>query len=406
MSGLTLTVSDLETYVNERLESDPFLSEVWIEGEVAELHVRGRHAYIQLADRDAILRSIVFDWAEQRLEKVLRPGERVRVRGDVRIFQKNSSLSLRIREAEPVGEGELRARLEELKRKLTEEGCFAPERKRPLPPVPRHIAIVTSAEGAALRDILKVSESRNPTIRRTVYASQVQGEKAPSSIVRALAAASADADVDVIILARGGGSAQDLACFNDERVVHAIVRASHPVVSAVGHETDWTLSDFAADHRAATPSAAAELVVPESAALAERIRQLIASIQARMYQRLREERSRVERELLLLRSQGVGARLAAARSEVKTLYGACRSRIMNLLAELRGELSTQSQRLEALNPSSILAGGYAVVLRDGHRQYNAAQISAGDELELVFTDGSISVKVTSVVSNMTLEGLG
>lgn len=391
MSELSITVSQLNGYVNTRLQNDAFLSLVWIEGEVGQIGTRRNTAYITLQDADASVSCLAFRFSGSALEDILTPGSRVLVRGDVSLYVPSGRFSLVIKEAQPAGEGALLAQLRALQKKLTQAGFFAPERKRPLPPYPREIAVITSAQGAALQDIRKISARRNPSVRLRLYPVMVQGVSAPQSIADAFNAVNEDGTADIVIVARGGGSAADLSAFNDERVVRAVVSARMPVISAVGHETDVTFCDMAADRRASTPSAAAELAVPEAEAIRTEIRNLMAQAQQAVRAAFERTALQLRTEQASLRSAGTDYRLRAAKQQISQLRQGQTSSVRAVLAGLKGDLHAQEQRLSALNPSSILSSGYAVVLKDGRRVYSAKEIVCGDSLELLFKDGRIRV---------------
>lgn len=441
MSAYSISVRQLNEYVKSRLRSDTFLSDVWIEGEVSELSLRHSTAYVKLSDEAATVSGIVFGYPDSPLRETLRRGQKVLVRGDVSIYVPYGNFSILIREARPAGIGSLLLQLMALRKKLEAAGYFAQERKRTLPPYPREIAVITSADGAALQDIRKIAARRNRGVRLRVYPVTVQGISAPQSIKEAFDAVNADSTADLVIVARGGGSAGDLAAFNDERVVRAVVSSAIPVVSAVGHETDWTFCDLAADMRASTPSAAAELSIPEAAVIGGEIRQLMALSQQYVRSALERFVLRLRSESAGLRATGIDARLRAGREEISFLLGQEQARLLSSLQDaqaklqyeqqqtargagrvlqihtargevshlqdassqlarahlqgLRAAVSGEEQKLHALDPRRIVSAGYAVVLRSGQRIYKAEDLKAGDNVQLIFSDGTAEAIIQS-----------
>ena len=371
------------------------LPTLWVEGEITELRRQERRpsVYWTLKDPEdgsslpVSMRRVAFD----RLERVPEEGERVHVHGRAQLWAARASFALRAEAIEPVGLGAVLLRLEQLRRKLAAEGLFAPERKRPLPKLPRRIAVVTGNEAAAKRDVITTMTSRFPPARILVVETYVQGPRAPLAIVSALRAA-CEADVDVIVLTRGGGSFDDLLPFSDERLVRAIAACPVPVVSAVGHEQDVPLCDLVADARASTPTAAARLVVPDWRELIGSLEALRASLErgtSRRVGRAREalelDRIRLVRapELLLERTR---ARLAADRERL--------SRVPTLLAERRrGRVEALGGRLSALSPRSTLDRGYAIVRRRGTIVKEASVLISGDSVDVELAIGGFGARV-------------
>ncbi len=362
-----LTVSQLVGHLKRLVDADPLLQRVWVLGEVSNFkaHSSG-HWYFSLKDT-AQVRAVMFRRDAARAGFRPEDGQAVLAFGRVSVFERDGQTQLYVSHMEPVGAGQRFLELEALKRRLQAEGWFS-RPKRPLPLLPRAVGVVTSRTGAALQDVRTVAERRFPGIRLIVAPVTVQGERAPASIVRALLRVARHPAVDVVIVARGGGSQEDLGAFNTEAVVKAIGQCPRPVVSAVGHEVDITLADLAADVRAATPSAAAEMVVPDRRQLLLQTTALRVRLGAQLETRLVRERRRLDG----LTARGplarpelwlAGRRLAVARQQEALAASGqrwVRAR-QAVLAELRG-------RLGALDPLAVLARGYAVVTRaDGQR---------------------------------------
>ena len=262
---MVLTVSQLNTYLRAVIEEDDHLSSVFVCGEISNFtnHIRSGHWYFSLKDENSILKAVMFRTANQRLRFRPESGMRVIVRGRIGVFERDGVYQLYAEDMQPDGTGALALAFEQLRRRLEAEGLFRAERKKTLPPFPATIGVITSPTGAARRDIENVLGRRFPAANILFAPVLVQGENAPEQLAAAVARMNRDGRADVIIIGRGGGSAEELWAFNDERVVRAVAASEIPVISAVGHETDVTLCDFAADRRAPTPSAAAELAVPE-----------------------------------------------------------------------------------------------------------------------------------------------
>ncbi|MEG1858859.1 MAG: exodeoxyribonuclease VII large subunit, partial [Christensenellaceae bacterium] len=254
MDNLIISVHELNTYVSDKLSADPFLEEVWVRGEITDFKFKHNMAYFSLKDEQSIVECMLFNCDEvmQYIEQ-LYDGQTIVVRGDISVYWKNGKYRIIVKEITFAGMGEMYAKFNILKERLETQGIFAEEHKKALPKIPQKIGIVTSKSGAVIEDIKNIANRRNPLIRLLLYSVKVQGEDAPSEIVKGIEYFNKHTDVDLLIVGRGGGSAEDLFAFNDESVVMAIYHSKIPVISAVGHETDFTLSDMAADLRAPTP---------------------------------------------------------------------------------------------------------------------------------------------------------
>jgi exodeoxyribonuclease VII large subunit len=353
------------------------LPAVWVEGEVTELRRNPAWANVFLTLKDprtgATLKVTIARTAYDRLELRLEEGETVHVHGRPELYEARGELGLRATVVERVGLGGHLVALEQLKRKLAAEGLFAPERKRRVPRLPRAIGILTGADAAARGDLVTTIASRFPAARIVVCETRVQGRGAPAAIIRSLRALSSHPDVDVLVLARGGGSFEDLLPFSNEAVVRAVAACDVPIVSAVGHEQDTPLCDLAADVRAATPTAAAALVVPDArelrAGLDESRKRLDAAV-----------RSRLERASL-----GLSASLERLRGSSRLL-----------LERRRAALDHLGARMQSLSPHATLARGYAIVRARGEALREAAAVSPGDTLDVELASGSLAARVEAV----------
>lgn len=398
------TVAQLLRTARARLESEPAFASVWVRGEIStyKLHAPSGHRYFTLKEGVLSLRAVMFQSAGRSLAFEPAPGMDVLARGAVTVYERDGSVELVVQELLPAGVGAHFLALKALRERLEREGLFDPARKRRLPRLPRRVGVVTSLSGAALRDVVAVVRRRLPTVSILVAPCQVQGEAAPAEIVDALTRIGR-AGVDVVIVGRGGGAAEDLSAFNHEAVVRAVAASPVPVIAAVGHQTDWTLVDHAADARAPTPSAAAEMAVPDGRALA----QAVAAARARLAHALRQRHRREALRLSALLSRPPLRRpRARVEREWERLDGLERAlaRALSLRLERAGRrLAGAAERLEALSPLAVLARGYALVRRpDGTPLVRAAQARVGEGLRVEMRDGALAVRVEAV----TAEGEG
>lgn len=395
------SVRELTALVKHRLTSDPRLTGVAVSGEISNFkHYQSGHMYFTLKDDRSRLRCVMFRRDNMRLRFRPEDGQAVVAHGDVSVYEASGDYQLYVRELVPAGHGELALAFEQLKAKLAAEGLFDEERKRPLPALPRRIGVVTSLKGAALRDIISVTRRRFPNMPILVASAVVQGAEGPESVVRAIKLMNAYSGVDVLIVGRGGGSLEDLWTFNDERVARAIAASRIPVISAVGHETDFTIADFVADKRAATPSAAAELAVPDKHALLSQLRAHGDRLYAGAVRRIEQGRAR----LSLLESRPVLARPAELLRERRQWVDD---------ADLRAERSVRDKlnrsarllaaavgKLDALSPLATMARGYAVARRvdTGEILRRGSQVAVGDELAIRLYDAEVVGRVDHVTA--------
>lgn len=393
------TVRELTAVIKERLTSDPRLSGVAVNGEISNFkHYPSGHMYFTLKDEHSRLRCVMFRRENMRLRFRPEDGLAVIARGDVGVYEASGEYQLYVREMAPAGHGELALAFEQLKAKLAAEGLFDEARKRPLPVLPRRIGVVTSLKGAALRDIISVTRRRFPNMPILVAPAVVQGEEGPESVVRAIELINSHGGVDVLIVGRGGGSLEDLWTFNDERVARAIAASRIPVVSAVGHETDFTIADFVADRRAPTPSAAAEMVVPDKRAVLSHWRAQYERLQGGMRRRLEQGRTR----LRLLESRPVLARpadlLREHRQRVDEAELDARRSVHDLVERRARTLAAAVGKLDALSPLATLARGYAVARRadSGQVVRRGRQVAPGDTLLVRLQDAELTADVATV----------
>lgn len=384
------TVAGLVGEINDVLSGE--FDDVWVEGEIGGFKVAASgHWYFSLKDQDddAVLNCAMFAGANRSVRKRPRDGDVVLLRGGIDVYAPRGSFSLKVRRLEYTGAGELARKLEELRQKLAAEGLFDPAKKRPLPQYPRAIGVVTSPTGAALHDILRVMHGRWPGLPVYLAPCRVQGDGAAQEICAAVKLLNDHAKVDVILVGRGGGSAEDLFCFNEEIVVRAVAASRIPTVSCVGHEVDITLCDFAADVRAATPSNAAEIVTPERDALSVWVDERHERLVTAMQRRVRVLRDRLAR----VRLQHPRQRIERYRQRQVELGDRLRNAMARRQERRRERLAALTRQLDALSPLKVLDRGYAIALHAGHPVTDAKTLKAGDELDLRFAKG----RATAVV---------
>lgn len=402
MIGQILSVSHLTTILKGIIEDDDDLQDLWVDGEISNLTIaRSGHAYFTLKDEQSQFRAVMWRHALTRQMMVPREGDRVIAHGNITLYQPRGEVQLQVDVLQPQGTGLLQLRLEELRQRLDAEGLFDPLRKRPLPEFPERIGVVTSPSGAVWHDIQNVVRRRYPLAELILSPAIVQGEQAPGSLVRALQVLQEDASPDVIVIGRGGGSIEDLWAFNDERVVRAIFASSVPIISAVGHETDWTLADEVADQRAPTPSAAAELAAPDLAQVylaleevRERLRILMAEYLDESLQRLDDLTERLARvsptaglDALSVEVQGLGGRMSVA--------------MRHRLTVVRHDVEALAELLNALSPQGLLQRGYAFVENADTREpiRTVGKVGRGSVVRTYLADGQFTATIDSAHQN-------
>lgn len=385
-----LTVEQLNTYIKDYLGTSPMLSKVYVKGEISNIRVYGGsgHIYFTLKDENSAIPATMFGGAG-KLKFKPENGMKVLCLGRVAVFVRDGQYRLYAEEIEPDGVGSLYIAFEQLKAKLEAQGLFAKEHKKRIPKIPFSVGIITAPGGAAVRDMINVSHRRFPAAKLYLYPSLVQGPSAPAQLINAVKTLDSSGLCDVIIIGRGGGSAEDLWCFNDEGLAHAVYECKTPIISAVGHETDFTICDFVADLRAPTPSAAAELAVPD----VRELKKQFSNVEKRMLQHLSSRTDYLRQRLNILSQRPVlqsprsyfdDRRMALAREEER-LYSIVGSR----LDRERMKLFAQSEKLNSLNPLSILARGFSVAFgADGKAIKSVDELPSGTEFELMLGDGT------------------
>lgn len=397
-----MTVMQVTRYVKSLLESDYVLQDLWVEGEISNWRLAASgHAYFTLKDDEASLRCVMWRSDVRQQGTMPQDGQAVLAHGRISLYERAGNYQLVVDHLQPVGVGRLYMEFEALKQRLAQEGLFDAERKRPLPLFPRRLGVVTSPTAAALRDILNVLSRRWPPVEVVLSPSLVQGEQAPPQIVAAIRALNDHTDVDAIIVARGGGSLEDLWAFNDEGVARAIAASRVPVISGVGHEIDFTIADFAADLRAPTPSAAAELAVPDRGEQLAAVRGQQTLLAGAFQAQLSDHRQALDRLSQILRLNAPRGRIENLRQRVDELWQTGGVRLCHLLTLRRERLNGLGHRLAALSPQATLDRGYAIA-RHGETARaltSVGQVAAGDPIDIRLRDGEFSATVTKEAEN-------
>ena len=399
MSDRIFSVTEINQEINEMLKKNYNFWNCWITGEISNFkdHIPSGHWYFTLKDDNSSLRVVMFKTRTYYVQFEPQNGMKVIIKGSIRLYEREGNIQLYAEEMFPVGIGAAYIAFEQLKNKLAKEGLFAPEKKKPIPKYPRKIAIVTSLSGAALKDILNIAKRRNPQIPIIIVPSSVQGEAAAEEIAKAIGKANELEDVDLIILGRGGGSIEELAPFNTEVVARAIANSNIPIISAVGHEIDYTIADFVADLRAPTPSAAAELAFP-----------LLRDLKISVYY-YEEKLNGLIKNLLLTKKQQIQEfradqklaqtawRIVQYRQNLDDIAYRLQQSLAGFIADRGGILKLLSSELNLLSPLNTLSRGYVLAFRQtGDLIDSVNKVSVGDELFLKFKDGVVDCKVRKV----------
>ena len=392
-----LSVSQLNRYVAFRLHEDDKLRMVLVRGEIANFtrNFRSGHCYFSVRDEEASVRAVMFRSHADRLPFQPENGMHIILQGAVTLYERDGAYQINVTDMQPDGVGAQALALQQRREKLAKLGYFAPERKRPLPVMPQKIGIVTSRSGAALHDMLQILERRYPIGTVCIYPALVQGDAAPESIANALKIAGSD-HCDVILMGRGGGSNEDLSAFQSETVAKAVFESPVPVISAVGHETDHCIADEVADQRAPTPSAAAELAVPELSAL----KNAVSSQMQRMERAFSANLEKNERALQQIRQRltqaSPEARLELLTAQHSALTGRLHRAVQQYLQQRTDGLQMQLAKLEAFSPVAILQRGYALVYHENTLVRRADSLQAGDPLTIQLANGSVTASVTEI----------
>ena len=390
-----LSVSQINFYIKSIIENDGSLQFVLVTGEISNLtvHQRSGHIYLSLKDRNSVISAVMFAGNARRLKFRLENGMKVICRGRISVYEPSGRYQLYIEDMQPDGVGALTLAFEQLKKSLAQKGLFDNAHKKPLPKFPKTIGVITSPTGAAVQDITNIIRRRFPSADIVLAPVLVQGESAPEQLVRAVNKFSASKIADVVIIGRGGGSAEDLWAFNDEQLAYAVYNCETPIISGVGHETDFTVCDFVADVRASTPSAAAELAVPDRQELMSyyfKQKQYVSAMLDRKIKtaqlRLENQQRRMSASSPKLKAEQLEKQLSA-KSEKLT-------RFMNIyISDKENKLIAAKGKLDGLNPLNVLNRGYAIAEKDEKIITSSKQLKDGDDFTVILSDGKINAKV-------------
>ncbi|MBR5273148.1 MAG: exodeoxyribonuclease VII large subunit [Clostridia bacterium] len=403
---VVITVSQLNMYVKSILESDDNLRMVYVCGEISNFthHYRTGHWYMSLKDEQSQVKAVMFKTSCSRVRFMPENGMKVLVRARASVYERDGQFQLYIEDMQPDGLGALHLAYEQLKAKLEKKGYFDVSHKKELPAYSDRIAVITSETGAAVHDILSVLSRRCPTSTIVLCPVQVQGDSAPGLIAEAIEKVNKLSAADVIILGRGGGSIEDLWAFNDERVANAIYDSKIPVVSAVGHETDFTICDFVADVRAATPSVAAEICSPDCFELCAYYRMYFASQRENLLSMIEAQRAKVKLYSMSNVLKVANERINSKRMKVAEFSKHIISSINVKVENERFKLASLSSTLHALSPLKTLAKGYALVSSNGRIINSVDVLTVGDEIELKLNDGDLKCDVAQIIKRTHTEG--
>lgn len=387
----TLSVSEVSNYLKKIIDNDFILMNLSVKGEISNLkyHSSG-HIYFSLKDEGSKINAIIFKDDALKLNFRLEEGMSIRVKGRVSIYPPSGNLQLYIKEVEEEGEGDLFVRFEKLKEKLKKEGYFNEENKKPIPLFPKRIGIITSKTGAAIRDIINVSRRRNSLVDLVLYPAQVQGENAYKTIIDGIRYFDEKKDVDVIILGRGGGSIEELWNFNEEDLAKEIFKCKIPIISAVGHETDFTISDFVSDLRAATPSQGAEIAVPLEEDLYLNIKGAEEFLNREITSLLLKEKETVKSLEKILKLQSPKEKIVNSYIEVDNLKNRLESILLSKIHIEKEKLKGINNLLMASNPISLLNKGYAIIEEDREIIKSIEQLKNDKDIKITLKDGKVS----------------
>lgn len=389
-----LSVSQLNFYIKSILENDPHLNFVFLSGEISNLtnHYKSGHIYLSLKDERSVIRAVMFAGNARNLRFKPADGMKVICRGRVAVYEPTGQYQLYIEDMQPDGVGALTLAYEQLKKSLAEKGMFDEAHKKPIPKFPKTVGVVTSPTGAAVQDIRNILYRRFPCINIVMCPVLVQGDNAPAQLVKAVNTLDENNACDVIIIGRGGGSIEDLWAFNSEELAYAIYNCKIPVISAVGHETDFTICDFVSDLRAPTPSAAAELAVPDKQELMHYYNSQLQYISSLTEGKLRASGNSLtdfRRRLSLVSPQ---TRISEYEKSLENYYLKTDKMMSERFIKTSNNISNLAARLEGLNPISVLSRGYSIAEKDGKVVSSKAQLNEGDEFTVEFSDGKIKAK--------------
>ena len=394
------SVSKVNEYIKALIDEDVLLGNIYVEGEISNFkeHISG-HLYFTLKDSGGAMNCVMFRSSAVNMKFRAENGMKVIVGGYISIYEKTGSYQLYARSMEKAGKGDLYAEFERLKKELEKRGIFDEKHKKKLPEYPKCIAVITSATGAAVRDIIRVTGRRNKNVKIAVRPTLVQGENAADDIVNAIKEINEWKNADVIILGRGGGSIEDLWAFNEEKVARAIYESKIPIISAVGHETDFTIADFASDVRAATPSMAGELAVKESMGTREKLENMLSRIEREVERNIENKKRRLEYFIKSAAMRKPYERICNSQMYVGQLQRKMTREIEIKTEKEKIRLASIADSLEKVSPISILKRGYSIAYKDNVAIRDISGINSGDEIKIYVEKGTIYADVTRCEKN-------
>jgi len=388
------TVSDISNKINDIVRN--YIPPVWVEGEVSNYYrSRSGHIYFSLKDENALINCVIWSRKADRISFKIKDGLNLAVYGDITTYKAQSEYQIQVEKVKSAGKGQLFLEFQKLKKKLSEEGLFKEKLKQEIPNWPDKIGVVTSAEGAAIRDILNVSVRRNPSIEFIIYPSLVQGSSAADTIIKGIQTFNQRNNVDMIIIGRGGGSLEDLWAFNEEKLVRAIVESDLPIVSAVGHEVDFTLSDFAADKRVPTPSAAAEVVVPSRTDLLNDLDIKEEKLENRAKILLARKNDRLNNLYQRLKARSPTEIIKQLEQNIDNIERQLIHAIQEKINHNQVIIDNIRKQLKSMNPKEVLERGYSIVYKDGKSEIikSIEQVEDQDKLDIEVSDGTFGALV-------------
>lgn len=399
-SRLILSVSQINEYIRALLNRDDVLQMVTVRGEISNLTIhRTGHIYFTLKDDSSVLKAVLFRSSAQRVRFALKEGMSIIVSGRISAYTPTGQYQLYAEDVQPDGIGALYMAFEQIKERLAREGLFDASRKKPIPKLPQTVGIITSPTGAAIHDMINVISRRLPMTKIVLYPALVQGDTAPKSLISGIEYFNSNATADVIIIGRGGGSMEDLWAFNNVELAYAISKSRIPIISAVGHESDFTICDFVSDLRAPTPSAAAELAVPDGLTLRNDIANNFASLQKCMRERIRTCRIRIESLATSRVLTSKDALLDEYKLRIDMISDKLDAHMSNTLRSKEYELGILTAKLNAISPLNTLSRGYAIVSdTEGVALSSVKDMVAGNEINVSFADGSATATVINVTN--------
>ncbi len=393
-ADMAITVSDLNQYIKNKIAEDEYLNEILVKGEISNFknHYTG-HMYFTLKDEKSLIKCIMFKSYAQKLNFMPKDGMKVFLFGGVSVFERDGVYQIYVKAMEEDGLGDLYTKYQELKNKLEEQGLFDEEHKMPIPKMPKVIGVLTSQTGSVIRDIINVSTRRNPNVVIRLLPVPVQGEGAAQKIAEGIQYMNRNKLADVLILARGGGSLEDLWPFNEEMVAHSIYHSEIPIISAVGHETDFTIADFVADLRAPTPSAAAELAVPDSYEIKQKIITYQNRLRMALLKKVEVMKLRYEKSMSSFVFKEPTRRVQENYIRIDNCVKQLEMLIRAKQEKEKMKYSELIAKLDAYSPLKTLSRGYSITQKNGKVVKTQAELKSGDVLEIRFVDGQVEAKV-------------